>query len=95
MLEDKGQEMQELDLDMLEQVSGGAGSKGCVEAEGAVIAALPNAKFQVDVNGQVVTAHLSGQLRMNFIRVKPGDRVRVECEPGTQKGRITWRMKNK
>ena len=95
MLEDKGKDMQELDLDMLDQVSGGAGSKGTVEAEGTVTAALPNSMFQVNVGGQEVTACLSGQMRMNFVRVKPGDTVRVECAPGSQKGRITWRERNK
>ena len=94
MLEDKGHEMQELGLDILAQVSGGAGSNSAVEAEGTVIAALPNAMFQVNVGGQTVTACLSGQMRMNFVRVKPGDTVRVECPPGSPKGRITWRVRN-
>ena len=94
MLEDKEKDMQELDLDMLAQVSGGAGSKGAVEVEGTVTTALQNSMFQVNVGGQTITACLSGQMRMNLVRVKPGDTVRVEYTPGSQKGRITWRARN-
>lgn len=95
MLKDMPEELPEqaLDDDALEYVAGGAGSKnGRVESDGTVIAALPNALFQVDIGGQTVTASVSGKLRMNYIRIMPGDRVRVEHMPGVR-GRITYRYK--
>ena len=57
--------------------------------------ALPNAQFKVELpNGHVILAHISGKLRMNFIRILPGDKVTVEMSPyDLQKGRITWRSK--
>ena len=60
-----------------------------------VVEALPNATFKVKLpNGHVVTAHISGKLRMNFIRILPGDKVVVEMSPyDLTKGRITWRSK--
>ncbi len=65
------------------------------EAEGTVIEALPNTQFKVELsNGRVVLAHISGKLRMNFIRILPGDKVTVELSPyDLTKGRITWRVK--
>ena len=66
-----------------------------IEVEGVVKEALPNAVFQVELqNGQVIMAHISGKLRMNFIRILPGDKVTVEMSPyDLTRGRITWRSK--
>ncbi|HHW58207.1 translation initiation factor IF-1 [Thermoanaerobacter thermocopriae] len=66
-----------------------------IEVEGTVIEALPNAMFQVQLdNGHKVLAHVSGKLRMNFIRILPGDRVTVELSPyDLTRGRIVWRGK--
>lgn len=66
-----------------------------IEVEGTVVEALPNAMFQVKlVNGHVVLAHVSGKIRMNFIRILPGDRVTVELTPyDLKRGRITYRFK--
>jgi translation initiation factor IF-1 len=66
-----------------------------IEVEGKVIDALPNAMFQVELdNGHKVLAHISGKLRMNFIRILPGDRVTIELSPyDLTRGRITWRGK--
>lgn len=66
-----------------------------IEVEGKVLEALPNAMFQVEIdNGHKVLAHISGKLRMNFIRILPGDRVTIELSPyDLTRGRITWRAK--
>ena len=66
-----------------------------IEVEGTVVEALPNAMFQVELaNGHKVLAHISGKLRMNFIRILPGDKVTVELSPyDLNRGRITWRAK--
>lgn len=66
-----------------------------IEVEGTVIEALPNAMFQVELeNGHKILAHISGKLRMNFIRILPGDKVTVELSPyDLTRGRITWRAK--
>ncbi len=66
-----------------------------IELEGTVIEALPNAMFQVDIgNGHKILAHISGKLRMNFIRILPGDKVTVQMSPyDLTRGRITWRSK--
>ena len=66
-----------------------------IEIEGEVVEALPNATFKVRLpNGHVVTAHISGKLRMNYIRILPGDRVTIEVSVyDLDKGRITWRSK--
>ena len=66
-----------------------------IEEEGKVIEALPNAMFQVQLeNGHVVLAHVSGKIRMHFIRILPGDRVTVELTPyDLKRGRITYRFK--
>lgn len=68
-----------------------------IEAEGTVTEILPNMTFKVRLdNGYPVTAHLSGKLKMNFIRVVAGDRVTVELSPyDPTKGRIIWRSKSK
>ncbi len=66
-----------------------------IEVEGKVIEALPNAMFQVELdNGHRILAHISGKLRMNFIRILPGDRVTLELSPyDLTRGRIVWRGK--
>ena len=66
-----------------------------IEVEGKVIEALPNAMFQVQLeNGHVVLAHVSGKIRMHFIRILPGDRVTVELTPyDLKRGRRTYRFK--
>ena len=66
-----------------------------IEFEGVVVEALPNATFKVKLpNEHIVTAHISGKLRMNYIRILPGDRVTVEISVyDLNKGRITWRAK--
>lgn len=66
-----------------------------MEVEGTVLEKLPNATFKVEIEGgHVVLAHISGKLRMNFIRILPGDKVTVEMSPyDLTKGRISWRAK--
>ena len=66
-----------------------------IEIEGTVVEKLPNAMFQVELeNGQQVLAHISGKLRMNYIRILPGDKVTIELSPyDLTKGRIIWRDK--
>jgi translation initiation factor IF-1 len=66
-----------------------------IEVEGKIVEALPNAMFQVELeNGHKVLAHISGKLRMNFIRILPGDKVTLELSPyDLTRGRITWRAK--
>lgn len=66
-----------------------------IEVEGKVLEALPNAMFQVQLeNGHTVLAHVSGKIRMNFIRILPGDRVTIELTPyDLTRGRITYRFK--
>jgi len=66
-----------------------------IEVEGKVVEPLPNAMFRVELeNGHRVLAHVSGKMRMNFIRILPGDRVKVELSPyDLTRGRITYRCK--
>jgi translation initiation factor IF-1 len=66
-----------------------------IETEGKVLEALPNAVFKVELeNGHAVMAHVSGKMRMNFIRILPGDKVKLELSPyDLSKGRITFRVK--
>lgn len=66
-----------------------------IEIEGIVTEALPNAMFTVELqNGQKILATISGKLRMNFIRILPGDKVTIEMSPyDLTRGRITWRTK--
>lgn len=70
--------------------------KESIEVEGTVLVALPNAMFRVELaNGHQVLAHVSGKIRLNFIRILPGDRVLVELSPyDLTRGRITYRMRN-
>ncbi len=66
-----------------------------LEFTGTVIEKLPNATFLVELDNKItITAHISGKLRMNYIRIIPGDKVKVEMSPyDLTKGRITWRNK--
>ena len=66
-----------------------------IETEGVVIEALPNAMFRVELeNKHLVLAHVSGKMRMNFIRILPGDKVKLELSPyDLSRGRITFRVK--
>ena len=66
-----------------------------IEIEGIVTDALPYAMFKVDIgNGPTILAHISGKLRMNFIKILPGDKVTVQMSPyDLTQGRITWRSK--
>ena len=66
-----------------------------IEVEGTVIEALPNTNFKVEIeNGHQILAHISGKLRMNYIKILPGDKVKVEISPyDLTRGRITWRGK--
>jgi len=70
-------------------------SKDVIELEGEVTEALPNAQFRVKVEtGQMVLAHVSGKIRKHFIRILPGDRVKLEISPyDLSRGRITYRMR--
>ena len=66
-----------------------------IELEGTVVEALPNANFKVKLsNNHIVTAYISGKLRLNYIKILPGDTVKLELSPyDLNKGRITWRGK--
>ena len=66
-----------------------------IEVEGTVIETLPNTNFKVELeNGHQILAHISGKLRMNYIKILPGDKVKVELSPyALNRGRITWRAK--
>ena len=72
-----------------------AKGKDVIELEGEVTEALPNALFRVRIEtGQLILAHVSGRIRKHFIRILPGDKVRVELSPyDLTRGRITYRMK--
>ena len=69
--------------------------KDTIEVEGSVVEALPNAMFRVELNtGHKVLAHVSGKIRLHFIRILPGDKVKVELSPyDLTRGRITYRFK--
>ena len=66
-----------------------------IEVEGVVVESLPNTTFKVELeNGHKILAHISGKLRMNYIKILPGDKVKVEMSPyDLNRGRITWRAK--
>ena len=70
-------------------------AKDVIEIEGTILESMPNAMFRVELeNGHEILAHISGKIRKNFIRILPGDRVKVEMTPyDLSKGRITFRMK--
>jgi translation initiation factor IF-1 len=80
-----------------QEVSKGLSKQDLIEMEGTVTESLPNAMFRVDLdNGFNVLAHISGKIRRNYIKILPGDRVKVELTPyDLTKGRITYRLKNK
>ena len=69
--------------------------EGTIQLEGTVIEPLPNAMFRVELdNGHRILAHICGKMRMNFVRILPGDRVKVEMSSyDPSRGRITWRFK--
>ena len=71
------------------------GSLYMLEVEGVVVESLPNTTFKVDIgNNHIILAHITGKLRMNYIRILPGDKVTVEVSPyDLTRGRITWRSK--
>ncbi len=66
-----------------------------IEVEGTVVESLPNTNFKVELeNGHQILAHISGKLRMNYIKILPGDKVKVELSPyDLSRGRIIWRAK--
>ena len=66
-----------------------------IEQEGTIVEALSNAMFRVELeNGHIITAHISGKMRMHYIRILPGDKVKLEMSPyDLTKGRITFRYK--
>ena len=70
-------------------------SKDVIEFEGKILEAMPNAMFRVELeNGHEILAHISGKIRKNFIRILPGDKVKVEMTPyDLPRGRITYRLK--
>ena len=70
-------------------------SKDVIELQGTVVESLPNAMFKVELeNGYTILAHISGKIRMNFIKILPGDKVTLELSPyDLSKGRIIWRDK--
>ncbi len=74
---------------------GRMGKKEAIEVEGTVKENLPNAMFRVELeNGHEITAHISGKIRMHYIRILPGDKVQVELSPyDLTRGRITYRYK--
>ncbi|MDD3677774.1 MAG: translation initiation factor IF-1 [Dehalococcoidales bacterium] len=71
------------------------GKKEAIEVEGVVVEALPNATFNVELaNGHRVLAHISGKIRVHYIRILPGDKVLIELSPyDLSRGRITYRLK--
>jgi translation initiation factor IF-1 len=75
--------------------SGPRAKDDAIEAEGVVLESLPNVMFKVKLdNGHEVLGHISGKMRKNYVRIMPGDRVRIELSPyDLQRGRITWRLR--
>ena len=69
--------------------------QAAIELDGTIVEALSNAMFRVELeNGHEITAHISGQMRMHYIKILPGDKVTIEMSPyDLTKGRITWRAK--
>ena len=69
--------------------------QSAIEQEGVIVETLPNAMFKVELeNGHIIIAHISGKMRMNYIKILPGDRVKVEMSPyDLSKGRISFRYK--
>ena len=79
----------------MREVNANMSQQDVIEIEGEVVEALPNAQFQVKLpSAHIILAHISGKLRMNYIRILPGDKGTVEISPyDLTKGRITWRTK--
>jgi translation initiation factor IF-1 len=71
------------------------GKQSLIEQDGTIIEALSNAMFRVELeNGHIITAHISGKMRMNYIKILPGDKIKVEMSPyDLTKGRIIFRYK--
>jgi translation initiation factor IF-1 len=82
-------------MSVMTEEDGEMARKDVIEVFGTVVEAQPNAMFIVKLeNGHQILAHISGKIRMNFIRILPGDRVKVELSPyDLSRGRITWRDK--
>jgi translation initiation factor IF-1 len=82
-------------MSVMTEEDGEMAKKDVIEVFGTVVEAQPNAMFIVKLeNGHQILAHISGKIRMNFIRILPGDRVKVELSPyDLSRGRITWRDK--
>ena len=80
-----------LDVAEIEEIM----AKDVIEIEGKILESMPNAMFRVELeNGHEILAHISGKIRKNFIRILPGDKVKVEMTPyDLTKGRITFRLK--
>ena len=80
---------------LLRQVKEGTMAKDVIEFEGKILESLPNAMFRVELeNGHEILAHISGKIRKNFIKILPGDKVKVEMTPyDLSRGRITYRLK--
>ena len=78
-----------------ENMEGKMAKEDVIEVEGTVVETLPNTNFKVELeNGHQILAHISGKLRMNYIKILPGDKVKVELSPyDLTRGRITWRAK--
>ncbi len=76
-------------------VGGTMAKKDVIELEGTILEALPNATFKVELeNGHVILGHISGKMRMHYIKILPGDKVTVQVSPyDLSKGRITYRKK--
>ena len=74
----------------------GVSKSDVIEVEGVVTESYPNAMFEVELpNGHKILAHVSGKMRMNYIRIYPGDKVKIELSPyDLTRGRITWRSKS-
>lgn len=75
--------------------SGPRAKDDAIEAEGVVLESLPNVMFKIKLdNGHQVLGHISGKMRKNYVRIMPGDRVRIELSPyDLERGRITWRLR--
>ena len=83
------------DITLIAENRGKLMAKDVIEIEGTILESMPNAMFRVELeNGHEILAHISGKIRMNFIRILPGDKVKVELSPyDLTRGRITWRDK--
>ena len=87
--------MPDYGINMIAEIRGNQMAKDVIEIEGVILESMPNAMFRVKLeNDHEILAHISGKIRKNFIRILPGDRVKVEMTPyDLTKGRITFRLK--